>query len=75
MPLYEFECRSCRHVFEELVRSAKDGESMSCPSCGGTDVARKMSTFAGRMGQSKTPEHAGGCANGNCPLSGSCGLN
>jgi len=75
MPLYEFECRSCHKVFEELVRSGNNGEGVSCPSCGGQEVGKKMSTFAGRMGQGKAPEHAGGCADGSCPMRGQCGLN
>ena len=30
MPLYEYECQSCEHVFEELVRS---NEKVACPKC------------------------------------------
>lgn len=32
MPLYEFECASCRLVFEEIV--ALDGPAPPCPGCG-----------------------------------------
>jgi len=75
MPLYEFECRNCQTVFEELVRSGNTGEGVSCPSCGGQEVGKKMSTFAGRMGKGKVPEAPAGCADGSCPMRGSCGLN
>jgi len=30
MPLYEYECQSCEHVFEELVRG---DEKIACPKC------------------------------------------
>ena len=73
MPLYEFECQRCRQVFEELVRAGSAGEALRCPSCGEQDVRKKMSTFAGRMGQGKAPERPP-CADGAC-CTGSCGLN
>jgi len=43
MPLYEFQCRACRHIFETLVRG--DAQS-SCPSCSSQDVERLLSSFA-----------------------------
>jgi putative FmdB family regulatory protein len=42
MPLYEFECRACRHSFETLVRGR---EQPSCPSCGAQDIERLLSSF------------------------------
>jgi len=42
MPLYEFECRACRHSFEMLVRGH---EQPSCPSCGAQDIERLQSSF------------------------------
>jgi putative FmdB family regulatory protein len=41
MPLYEFRCRGCSHEFETLVRA---GSNPSCPSCGGGDLERLIST-------------------------------
>jgi len=41
MPLYDFRCGGCRHEFESLVRA---GSTPSCPSCGGTDLERLIST-------------------------------
>ncbi len=43
MPLYEFECRQCRHRFEALVR---DASTPSCPACEGHNVERLLSMFA-----------------------------
>jgi len=43
MPLYEFRCRSCDHVFEVLVRSAV--LPAHCPACGAADPERIHSLF------------------------------
>ena len=42
MPLYEYECRGCRHQFEALVRGA---DVPSCPSCKSQDLERLLSGF------------------------------
>ena len=46
MPLYEYACQACEHKFETLVRG---GELPECPSCHGTHLEKKQSTFAGRI--------------------------
>jgi putative FmdB family regulatory protein len=43
MPLYEYECQSCRHTFEELVFGS---EKLACPKCRGRKLARMMSVPA-----------------------------
>ena len=43
MPLYDFQCRTCGHEFEALVRPGHDAD---CPSCHGTDLERLLSGFA-----------------------------
>lgn len=40
MPIYDFKCRVCGHVFDELV---KLGATPDCPSCGGRDLERLVS--------------------------------
>lgn len=47
MPLYEFECPSCQHTFEEIVFSTRSGQ-VQCPECGHDEPRRLMSTFATR---------------------------
>lgn len=44
MPIYEYLCRQCDHVFSVLTFS-RAGEQPVCPSCGSTDVVKKMSVF------------------------------
>jgi putative FmdB family regulatory protein len=45
MPIYEYECRSCAHQFERLLRPGESGEP-ACPACGGVDLERLQSGFA-----------------------------
>ena len=49
MPLFEFECPSCSHEFEELVLSFNGTGDVSCPVCGESDVQKKISTFASKV--------------------------
>ena len=43
MPLFDFNCRSCGHQFEALVRA---GQAPVCPACGAPDPERQLSAFA-----------------------------
>jgi putative FmdB family regulatory protein len=45
MPLYEFKCRGCGRLFEELVR---DGDTPACPACRSQDLERLLSLFAAK---------------------------
>lgn len=42
MPIYEYECRACRHRFEQLIIHSTTPE---CPSCQGHDLERLVSLF------------------------------
>ena len=50
MPLYEYQCRKCGHVFERLRRMQEADKDLECPTCHSKKVDRQLSTFA-----------AGGC--------------
>ncbi|MCS6799838.1 MAG: zinc ribbon domain-containing protein [Myxococcota bacterium] len=54
MPLFELECQSCHHTFEELVSS---GAALPpCPACASEDVAKRLSAFAvGSAGAEAAP--------------------
>jgi putative FmdB family regulatory protein len=45
MPLYDFQCRSCGHEFEALVRPA-DAGAPTCPACQSLDLEKLLSGFA-----------------------------
>jgi putative FmdB family regulatory protein len=73
MPIYEYECAACATRFEELVRGPD--AAVACPDCGGGEVQRLLSTFAGvgPSGAPAMPQHprfahraAGGCCGGAC---------
>lgn len=76
MPIYEYVCQSCEHAFEELVPTMTARHATKCPSCGGSDVERKMSVFAAREGSAQSspgPGPVGPCGqccnpDGTCPM-------
>lgn len=49
MPIFEFVCKDCELIFEELIFGFKT-DGVVCPSCGGEQVRKKMSTFASKSG-------------------------
>lgn len=46
MPIYEFRCNACNHLFEELVPLNTTGENQKCPECGHVGARRLVSAFA-----------------------------
>ncbi|MBL8849285.1 MAG: zinc ribbon domain-containing protein [Planctomycetaceae bacterium] len=58
MPLFEFQCPDCRHVFEALVR--RDERPGKCPKCAGSRLEKLMSATAI------------GTMSGSLPISGGC---
>lgn len=62
MPLFEYACKDCDKQFEILVRAHDTPE---CPSCHGSHLERRLSTFAART--------AGGSATAAMPATGGCG--
>ena len=76
MPLYEYECHSCRHHFELLVR---EQTLLACPSCQSKDIEKQLSVFAvGAESPKFTNRSAGPAACGSCgdPRGpGACSMN
>lgn len=54
MPIYGYQCKSCGHDFQTLVRS---GEQPACPSCGATELEQQLSLIAtpARGGEDAAP--------------------
>ena len=49
MPIYEFRCNDCGHVFTEFFRQmsgANEGATPPCPECGSSATRRKLSSFS-----------------------------
>jgi putative FmdB family regulatory protein len=46
MPIYEFKCLKCGHVFELLkLKKENEGLKMKCPKCGSSEVEKILSTM------------------------------
>ena len=43
MPIYEYECRACKHQFEQLVLKSS---TPHCPACGSETLERLVSQFS-----------------------------
>ena len=43
MPIYEYRCAECGHLFEKLVFAKEKEEEIQCPSCGAAEAQRQMS--------------------------------
>ncbi|MDH7568763.1 MAG: zinc ribbon domain-containing protein [Armatimonadota bacterium] len=74
MPLYEFRCSSCGHLFETLVRTMAVPGDLACPRCGNKKVQRLLSSFFSRSvesGAQAKPERCRECPGGgpSCPFS------
>jgi len=47
MPVYEFECKNCKQIFEVVMTMAEAAlEKMVCPICNCEDVQQQFSPFA-----------------------------
>jgi putative FmdB family regulatory protein len=66
MPLYEYRCTHCDRPFEKYARTFN--EAPECPSCGGSDLTRLLSTFAvstsGGGSNAAASVSSGGCGEG-----------
>uniref|UniRef100_A0A7V3V0B7 Zinc ribbon domain-containing protein n=1 Tax=candidate division WOR-3 bacterium TaxID=2052148 RepID=A0A7V3V0B7_UNCW3 len=69
MPIYEFNCKSCHHTFEELLLSDSEQKDLTCPKCGSRSLSRIFSVF-GVAGTEKkvknTNSSCSHCSSHNC---------
>jgi putative FmdB family regulatory protein len=74
MPIYEYKCKKCGKLFEELVSRAGD-KNMPCPECKSSETQKQMSVF-GALGASSgelpMPSCGSSCAGSSCAAAGSC---
>ena len=64
MPIYEFKCNKCGKVFELLCIGSDDEKGAQCPSCGGTETTKLLSTFCSASGTGTSLE--GNAAASSC---------
>ncbi|MBD3170534.1 MAG: zinc ribbon domain-containing protein [candidate division Zixibacteria bacterium] len=71
MPIYEYNCSTCRYKFEELV-SANNSNNIECPQCKSSHTEKLISAFGfvsksgGITTKSSSSCGCGDCASTNC---------
>jgi putative FmdB family regulatory protein len=78
MPIYEYSCAACGHVFEKLIRNPAEIPN-TCPACGKEPLKKLFSSFAAQVAGTRCKQmescpssaahrHSGGCCGtGACP--------
>src|SRR4030042_6523866 len=59
MPIYEFRCNSCQQRTSLLTKSISESLSLVCPTCGGKELTRLVSSFAYHKSMSTIYEESG----------------
>lgn len=69
MPIYEYRCKSCGKVFEELVPREPE-KPLPCPECKSKKTEKLMSVFSGMVGNGPSGHSSAGqsCSSGMCPM-------
>ncbi|HLA00345.1 MAG TPA: zinc ribbon domain-containing protein [Thermodesulfovibrionales bacterium] len=66
MPIYEFRCLGCGHVFE-FLKLKKEAEEMKCPKCNSEEVERVLSVVSVSKSLSgKASSTVKSCGGGTC---------
>jgi putative FmdB family regulatory protein len=66
MPIYEFRCLGCGHVFE-FLKLKKEAEEMKCPKCNSEEVERVLSTVnVAKSVSGKSSSTVKSCGGGTC---------
>ena len=68
MPIYEFQCETCQHLFEYLCFSQREADELKCPNCQGKEITQLMSMFGGKIGNASVGG-CGPCKATTCPPS------
>ncbi|MBD3335717.1 MAG: hypothetical protein GF355_09395, partial [Candidatus Eisenbacteria bacterium] len=70
MPFYDYKCKKCGNVFEELVpSSATPDRDVECPHCGAHQAKRLLAAPSIGTGKSGKSGPAPGCSNTSSPFS------
>jgi putative FmdB family regulatory protein len=62
MPIFEFKCKNCDHVFEEFLFSSNtESATIICPKCGSENADKLMSAFSSSGGSTSLGAGAASC--------------
>ncbi|AMM41541.1 Regulatory protein, FmdB, putative domain protein [Candidatus Desulfofervidus auxilii] len=67
MPIYEFRCLQCGHVFEIIHFKKNEQTEMKCPECGGRQIERvisKLGIVSTKTGSIRSTFKS--CSSGTC---------
>jgi len=64
MPIYEYQCEECEHIFERIQSISKSKKGGPCPKCSSKKTNRQLSVFATGNGRKAdtSPSSAMNCA-------------
>lgn len=71
MPIYEFRCCECQHLFELLILAEEQDVEMKCPRCESENFERLLSASNYCMSAKSTGSSGPKTQTRNCP-GGSC---
>jgi len=54
VPIFEFRCLNCGHLFEKLFLDSQKEVELKCPECGGDSLDRVISRTNYTMGTGKS---------------------
>jgi putative FmdB family regulatory protein len=73
MPIHEFRCLDCDYIFELLIMSKNEMDSIICPKCESSNVGKLMSVAniavdkrPSRSSRSQPPVQHHTCDSGSC---------
>jgi putative FmdB family regulatory protein len=46
VPIYEYQCKECKHKFDALQKVGEDGSDLKCPRCGAINLTKVLSVFS-----------------------------
>lgn len=46
MPIYEYQCKSCKIIFQQIILKVDEEKELKCPKCGVTGPRRLISRVA-----------------------------
>ncbi len=61
MPIYEYRCPRCGHIFEHLWRGPEKRDELRCPQCGAEHMV-KLVSLCGSKGSSLFGGSGSSCA-------------
>jgi putative FmdB family regulatory protein len=64
VPIYEFTCQECRHLFDVMGSYSTRTATQVCPQCESTNTRAVFSTFASLSASGDTASETGGGCGG-----------